>query len=127
AEAVQLLASNSGAKLLAGGHSVIPPMNLRLSQPELLIDIGRLTELKGITARGGSMWIGALSTHAEVESAPIHRLPPRAVIPFSSVSRPISISSSGCDRRRFIGGITLCPPASNFAPLLLARSCTASA
>ena len=66
AEAVQLLSGHPNAKLLAGGHSVIPPMNLRLSQPELLIDIGRLTELKGINARGGSLWIGALSTHAEV-------------------------------------------------------------
>lgn len=66
AEAVQLLASHPEAKLLAGGHSVIPPMNLRLSQPELLIDIGRLTDLRGINVRGGSLWIGALSTHAEV-------------------------------------------------------------
>jgi len=66
AEAVQLLASHQNAKLLAGGHSVIPPMNLRLSQPELLIDIGRLPELKGISVKDGSLWIGALSTHAEV-------------------------------------------------------------
>jgi aerobic carbon-monoxide dehydrogenase medium subunit len=64
-EALQLLA-RPGAKAIAGGHSLIPPMNLRLSEPELLIDIGRLPELKGIRMENGSVIIGALSTHAEV-------------------------------------------------------------
>ena len=69
AEALQLLASHENAKALAGGHSLIPPMNLRLSQPEMLVDIGRLSELKGISVKGGSLWIGALSTHAEIARA----------------------------------------------------------
>lgn len=64
-EALQMLA-RPGAKAIAGGHSLIPPMNLRLSEPELLIDIGRLPELKGIRVEGGSVIIGALSTHAEI-------------------------------------------------------------
>jgi len=64
-EALQMLA-HPGAKPIAGGHSIIPPMNLRLSEPELLIDIGRLTELKGIRVEGGSLIIGSLSTHADV-------------------------------------------------------------
>ncbi len=71
-EALQILASHPGAKPIAGGHSLIPPMNLRLSAPELLVDIGRLAELKGIRVEGGSVIIGALTTHAEVaESADV--------------------------------------------------------
>lgn len=53
------------AKVLAGGHSLIPAMKLRLSQPGKLIDIGRIDSLKGISANG-SLSIGATSTHAEI-------------------------------------------------------------
>ncbi len=53
------------AKVIAGGHSLIPTMKLRLSAPEKLIDIGRITELKGISANG-SLTIGATTTHAEI-------------------------------------------------------------
>lgn len=65
AEAIQLLSGGSG-KALAGGHSLIPAMNLRLNQPEMLVDIGRLSELKGISVSGDRLMIGALSTHAEL-------------------------------------------------------------
>jgi carbon-monoxide dehydrogenase medium subunit len=68
-QALDLLGQNSNAKAIAGGHSLIPPMNLRLSQPEMLVDIGRLSELKGIGVEGNSLVIGALSTHAEVASS----------------------------------------------------------
>jgi len=69
AEAVNLLAGNSGAKALAGGHSLIPAMNLRLSQPDALVDIGRLGELRGIRVDGSTLVIGALSTHAQIASS----------------------------------------------------------
>ncbi len=69
AEAVKLLASNSEAKALAGGHSLIPALNLRLSQPGMLVDIGRLDELKGISVSGGSLHIGALATHAQIAAS----------------------------------------------------------
>jgi carbon-monoxide dehydrogenase medium subunit len=65
-EAVKLLGSVGGAKALAGGHSLIPAMNLRLSQPAALVDIGRLDELKGIRVSGKTVSIGALSTHAQI-------------------------------------------------------------
>lgn len=68
-QALEILAQNPNAKAIAGGHSLIPPMNLRLSQPEMLVDIGRLSELKGIRLDGSSLMIGALSTHAEVASS----------------------------------------------------------
>ena len=52
-------------KIIAGGHSLIPVMKLRLSAPEKLVDIGRIPELKGISANG-SLTIGATTTHAEI-------------------------------------------------------------
>lgn len=64
-----LLSQNEGAKLLAGGHSLLPALKLRLSEPALLVDIGRVAGLKGITANG-SLRTGALTTHDEVASSP---------------------------------------------------------
>ena len=69
AEAVQLLAANEGAKPLAGGHSLIPLMKLRLAAPAALVDIGRIAELKGIAAADGGLTIGALTTHAEIAAS----------------------------------------------------------
>src|SRR5215471_13720029 len=69
AEAGDLLRKNPGAKLLAGGHSLIPLLKLRLAAPAALIDIGRVAELKGITANSGVVRIGALTTHAELAAS----------------------------------------------------------
>ena len=71
AEVFGLLATpGDGAKLLAGGQSLIAALNMRLSAPQLLIDISRLAELKGIQVRDGVVRIGALTTHAEIERSP---------------------------------------------------------
>ena len=69
AEAGQLLQQHPGAKLLAGGHSLIPLLKLRLATPAALIDIGRLDELKGISVTDGRVRIGALTTHAELAAS----------------------------------------------------------
>jgi aerobic carbon-monoxide dehydrogenase medium subunit len=70
AEAVSLLAQHPDeAKILAGGHSLIPAMKLRLAQPQLLIDIGRLKDLSYIREEGDALHIGALTTHYELESS----------------------------------------------------------
>jgi carbon-monoxide dehydrogenase medium subunit len=66
AEAIQLLSSNEDAKLLAGGHSLLPLLKLRLARPSALIDIGGVSELKGITISDGSVRIGALTTHRQL-------------------------------------------------------------
>ncbi len=55
------------AKLLAGGHSLIPLLKLRLAQPSVLIDIGRLTDLSYIRDDGDTIAIGALTRHRDVE------------------------------------------------------------
>ncbi len=68
AEAVQLLGANEGAKLLAGGHSLIPAMKLRLAAPSALVDIGHIAALRGVTLDGGSLKIGALTTFAAIAS-----------------------------------------------------------
>lgn len=69
ADAIALLGQNRDAKLLAGGHSLLPVMKLRLAQPDALIDIGRLAGIKGIQMEGDRIVIGALTTHAMVAAA----------------------------------------------------------
>jgi carbon-monoxide dehydrogenase medium subunit len=69
--ALGLLAANPQAKLLAGGQSLLPALNLRLSQPNLLIDISRIPSLRGISLDGGVLRIGALARHAEVMASPM--------------------------------------------------------
>lgn len=66
-EALSLLAANPDAKLLAGGHSLIPAMKLRLAAPPALIDVSKISELKGIRVDGDTILIGAMTTHREIE------------------------------------------------------------
>ena len=68
AEAIELLGENEDAKLIAGGHSLIPLLKLRLAAPSALIDIGRIDSLKGISCGDGSVRIGALTTHSTLAS-----------------------------------------------------------
>ncbi len=69
ADAQRLLAANPGAKLLAGGHSLIPLMKLRLATPSAVVDIGRIPELRGISRSGDTVRIGSLTTHAEIAAS----------------------------------------------------------
>jgi carbon-monoxide dehydrogenase medium subunit len=69
AEAGELLKTHPGAKLLAGGHSLIPLLKLRLAAPAAVIDIGRIGELRGITVGDGAVHIGSLTTHAELAAS----------------------------------------------------------
>ena len=69
-EVLGLLAEHADdAKILAGGHSLIPAMKLRLAQPALLIDIGRVRSLSYIREEGGRILVGALTTHYQIESS----------------------------------------------------------
>ena len=69
-EAVSLLAGDpDGAKVLAGGHSLIPAMKLRLAQPQLLVDIARIKSLAYIREEGDQILIGATTTHYQLESS----------------------------------------------------------
>jgi carbon-monoxide dehydrogenase medium subunit len=69
-EALKLLAQHGDeAKLLAGGHSLLPMMKLRLAAPRFVVDIGRIAGLSGIRDAGDHFEIGALTTHHEVEAS----------------------------------------------------------
>jgi aerobic carbon-monoxide dehydrogenase medium subunit len=66
-EAIAMLEEHGeGAKLIAGGHSLLPIMKLRLAEPETLVDIGRIPELRGVRRAGGEIAIGALTTHHQI-------------------------------------------------------------
>jgi len=69
----RLAASGGGAKLLAGGHSLIPLMKLRLSEPMALIDIARIPGLAGIKEKDGKIEIGAATTHHAVAASALLR------------------------------------------------------
>ena len=69
ADAHQLLSAHPGAKLLAGGHSLLPLLKLRLAAPSALVDIGRIPELRGISRQGDWIRLGALTTHSELAAS----------------------------------------------------------
>jgi aerobic carbon-monoxide dehydrogenase medium subunit len=70
-EALGLLGKLDDAKILAGGHSLVPMMKLRLAQPKHLIDLRKVPGLTGIKEEGGTIVIGAMATHWEVESSKV--------------------------------------------------------
>jgi aerobic carbon-monoxide dehydrogenase medium subunit len=72
-EAVKLLRDVKGARLLAGGHSLLPAMKLRLASPAALIDISRIKELSGIDSTKDGLRIGALTTHAAIADSEVVR------------------------------------------------------
>jgi carbon-monoxide dehydrogenase medium subunit len=73
-EALELVAQHGEeGKILAGGHSLIPAMKLRLSSPRFLIDIGALPELRGIKIEDGNLVIGAMTVHADIAGSDLVR------------------------------------------------------
>ena len=71
--AIALLGEREDAKLLAGGHSLLPAMKLRLARPSLLVDVGRLGELSYVRDAGEQVAIGALTRHRDVRDAALLR------------------------------------------------------
>jgi aerobic carbon-monoxide dehydrogenase medium subunit len=66
-----LVAHGDKAKVLSGGQSLMPAMNLRLISPELIVDIGEIAELRGIAVRGGVLSMGALTRHVDLLKSPM--------------------------------------------------------
>ncbi len=116
ADAHRLLAANPGAKLLAGGHSLIPMMKLRLAAPAALIDIGRVPELRGINNNGETVRIGSLTTHAELAgSADVRKAAPALAEAAAMVGDP------AVRNRGTIGGnVAHADPASDLPTVLVA-------
>src|SRR5882762_2418509 len=99
------------AKILAGGHSLLPLMKLRLAQPRYVIDIGRLRNMNYIREENGRIAIGALTTHSEIESSTLLRAkcPLLAETPPSSATFRFAIAarSAGAWHMRTPPRITL--------------------
>ncbi len=74
-EALQLLASagDREVKVLAGGQSLLPVMRLRMAAPELVVDLGRIRDLRGVRDEGDTIVIGAMTTHDDVTREPLIR------------------------------------------------------
>ena len=72
-DAIAKLGASSGGKVIAGGHSLVPLMKLRLSEPGRLVDISRIPGLSGIKEAGGRIEIGATTTHADIAASALLR------------------------------------------------------
>ena len=70
-DAIEALGRDEDAKLLAGGHSLVPAMKLRIARPSVLVDLGRLDELRYVRDDGDRIAIGALTRHAQLVSDPV--------------------------------------------------------
>ena len=70
-QAGNMLAKDSEAKLLAGGHSLLPVMKLRLAKPSALVDLNKVEGLSGIELKGRSIVIGAMTRHVDVANSPV--------------------------------------------------------
>ena len=119
AEAFELI-ERPGAKILAGGQSLIPSLNMRLAHPDLLVDITGLRDLGAIEPRGAALRVGALATHAQIEKSElVTRQVPLLAEAVKHVAHP-AIRNRGT-----IGGsIALADPAAEYPAVALALNAT---
>jgi carbon-monoxide dehydrogenase medium subunit len=120
-EAVNLLQKHgSRAKILAGGHSLIPMMKLRLAAPEFLIDIGRIPELSYVKEDSGKIRIGALTTHYAIETSGAIQRHLRALADAAGLIGDVQVRNKGT-----IGGsIAHADPAADYPASILAFDAT---
>jgi carbon-monoxide dehydrogenase medium subunit len=112
----KLAAAGDGAKIIAGGHSLVPLMKLRLSEPQALVDISRLSELKGIDERDGRISVGAATVHHDVASSSVLQ----AACP-ALAEAAASIGDPQVRNRGTIGGsVAHADPAADIPAVLLA-------
>lgn len=108
------------ARILAGGQSLMPTLNMRLSQPRLLIDINRLEVLKGIALQGERVRIGALTRHAEVANSAIVA----KHLPLIAEAMPHVAHVAVRNRGTFGGSIALADPAAEMPACVVALGAT---
>jgi len=119
-EAETLCKDNADASFLAGGHSLIPAMKLRLAEPGALVDISGIDELKGITRDGDTIRIGALTTHAEVEGSDVVKDACGALAEAAGMIGDPQVRNRGT-----IGGnVAHADPASDYPGILMALEAT---
>ncbi len=116
-EALRLLAEHGdGGKLLAGGHSLIPAMKLRLTSPRTLIDLATVPGLSGVKIEGSNLIIGALTVHADVAASELVRKHLPGLADAASVIGDMQVRNRGT-----IGGsVAHADPAADFPVILTA-------
>jgi carbon-monoxide dehydrogenase medium subunit len=116
-EALALLKKHGDdARVLAGGHSLIPAMKLRLVEPRVIVDLGRIAELRGITEQDGWIAIGGMTTHAEIASSSLLS----AKCPLLTEAAP-HIGDLQVRNKGTIGGsLAHADPAADWPPVILA-------
>lgn len=120
-QTLRLLAEHGeDARILAGGQSLMPTLNMRLSQPKLLIDINRLRELEGIALDGATVRIGALARHVEVMNSPIVA----EHLPLIAEAMPHVAHVAVRNRGTFGGSIATADPAAEMPACALALQAT---
>ena len=119
AEAFDLL-ERPGARILAGGQSLIPSLNMRLSAPELLVDIGGLSSFKEISPMAGGLRIGALVTHSELARLPVVRKETPLL-----AEAALHVAHPAIRNRGTLGGsLALADPAAEYPAVALALEAT---
>ncbi len=120
AEAAALLRKHKGSRVIAGGHSLLPAMKLRLASPKALIDIGAIKGLCGIQSRGKALWIGATTIHADIASSSLLRKACPVLADTAAQIGDIQVRNRGT-----IGGsIAHADPAADFPTVLVALGAT---
>jgi aerobic carbon-monoxide dehydrogenase medium subunit len=120
AEAARLLKGHRGARLLAGGHSLLPAMKFRVASATSLIDIGSIKGLSGIKAKGKALEIGATTTHAEIAASTLVRKSCPVLAEAAAQIGDIQVRNRGT-----IGGsIAHADPGADFPTVLVALGAT---
>ena len=112
------LIERPGSRILAGGQSLIPSLNMRLSSPQLLVDIGGLARLRDISLQPGGLRIGALVTHAELERSE----QVRKHVPLLAEAAPHIAHPAIRNRGTLGGSLALADPAAEYPACALALS-----
>ena len=120
-EALELMAKHGEeGKLLAGGHSLIPAMKLRLQSPQMLIDLGTVPGLRGVRVDGSNLVIGALTVHTDVASSELVRQHLPGLADAASVIGDMQVRNRGT-----IGGsVAHADPAADLPVILTALNAT---
>jgi carbon-monoxide dehydrogenase medium subunit len=118
-EALSLLSQNPEAKALAGGHSLLPVLKLRLSAPPMLVDLHKIEDLRGVSSHNGGVRIGAMTTYYEImQNEDLKRY--QALIDATSVIGDTQVRNRGT-----IGGsIAHADPAADLPAVMLVLEAT---
>jgi carbon-monoxide dehydrogenase medium subunit len=117
AETLQILAEHGEeARILAGGQSLMPTLNMRLSHPKILVDINRIEPLRGIAIADGMVRIGALARHVEVMNSPVIE----QHLPLIAEAMPHVAHVAVRNRGTFGGSVALADPAAELPACVLA-------